>query len=46
MDGEDIASCPSCSLKIRVVFDDVRKLVWRLNAAQANVKQILGYVQF
>ena len=23
-DGEDIASCPSCSLTIRIIFDEVR----------------------
>lgn len=25
-DGEDIARCPSCSLMIRIIFDQVRRL--------------------
>lgn len=29
-DGEEIAVCPSCSLMIRVIFDEVRFCNWRL----------------
>ena len=27
-DGDDIARCPSCSLMIRIIFDQVRGLGW------------------
>ena len=35
MDGEDIASCPSCSLRIRVIFDEDKLPTPLLDANEA-----------
>lgn len=36
-DGEDVAHCPSCTLKIRVIYDDdfLEKVMARLSATPA-----------
>lgn len=36
LDGDDIATCPSCSLKVRVVFDESKLPPLRIDAVDSE----------
>jgi diphthamide biosynthesis protein 3 len=36
LDGEDIAPCPSCTLRIRVIFDEIKLPMLRPDATDAQ----------